>query len=243
MRKTPRGWIQIGESRTRGVARIRLGLKPSRDSRATSQRDSPIWIQPLGVFRYRRRRQRCIKVILGHCSTGLLEWYPVARRRRVMVRSHRRRPMRRISWEFNLGLGTEIYKYESFSATIGLPVCRAGFKILPMAPCVTPVIRSISTTCQRLSWESLTLSCNILAEIWRGIVWILQNLDQKVASTDGIRVKMIPFAHSVDLPRWFLMNAHSKLHEMNRKGDSLSKSIETTSTNWSHMFRDQLQAT
>ena len=54
MRKTPRGWIQIGESRTRGVARIPLGLKPSRDSRATSQRDSPIWIQPLGVFRYIR---------------------------------------------------------------------------------------------------------------------------------------------------------------------------------------------
>ena len=53
MRKTPRGWIQIGESRTRGVARIPLGLKPSRDSRATSQRDSPIWIQPLGVFSYR----------------------------------------------------------------------------------------------------------------------------------------------------------------------------------------------
>ena len=52
MQKTPRGWIQIGESRTRGVARIPLGLKPSRDSRATSQRDSPIWIQPLGVFRY-----------------------------------------------------------------------------------------------------------------------------------------------------------------------------------------------
>ena len=54
MRKTPRGWIQIGESRTRGVARIPLGLKPSRDSRATSQRDSPIWIQPLGVFRYKK---------------------------------------------------------------------------------------------------------------------------------------------------------------------------------------------
>ena len=52
MRKTPRGWIQIGESRTRSVARIPLGLKPSRDSRATSQRDSPIWIQPWGVFRY-----------------------------------------------------------------------------------------------------------------------------------------------------------------------------------------------
>ena len=51
-RKTPRGWIQIGESRTRGVARIPRGLTPSRDSRTTSQRDSPIWIQPLGVFRY-----------------------------------------------------------------------------------------------------------------------------------------------------------------------------------------------
>ena len=42
MRKSPRGWVQIGESRTRGVARIPLGLKPSRDSRATSQRNSPI---------------------------------------------------------------------------------------------------------------------------------------------------------------------------------------------------------
>ena len=50
--KDPRGWIQIGECRTRGVARILLGLKPSRDSRATFQRDSPIWIQPLGVFCY-----------------------------------------------------------------------------------------------------------------------------------------------------------------------------------------------
>ena len=55
--ETPRGWIQIGESRTRGVARIPLGLKPSRDSRATSRWDSPIWIQPLGVFRYRMKMQ------------------------------------------------------------------------------------------------------------------------------------------------------------------------------------------
>ena len=65
MRKTPRGWIQIGESRTRGVARIPLGLKPSRDSRATSQRDSPIWIQPLGVFRYR---------IGNFCGMVLILW-------------------------------------------------------------------------------------------------------------------------------------------------------------------------
>ena len=46
--KDPSG---LDSDRTRGVARILLGLKPSRDSRATSQRDSPIWIQPLRVFR------------------------------------------------------------------------------------------------------------------------------------------------------------------------------------------------
>ena len=61
MRKSPRGWIQIGESRTWGVARIPLGLKPSRDSRATSQRNSPIWIQPLGVFRFTRNRYNLVK--------------------------------------------------------------------------------------------------------------------------------------------------------------------------------------
>ena len=77
MRKTPRGWIQIGESRTRGVARIPLGLKPSRDSRATSQRDSPIWIQPLGVFRYKRIWIRSYKAkwkitfIFGRCHRSL----------------------------------------------------------------------------------------------------------------------------------------------------------------------------
>ena len=42
----------MGESRTRGAATIPLGLKPSQDSRAPYQRDSSIWIQPLGVFRY-----------------------------------------------------------------------------------------------------------------------------------------------------------------------------------------------
>ena len=66
MGKTPRGWLQIGESRTRGVARIPLRLKPSRDSRATSQRDSPIWIQPLGVSRYitsyRMSRHKCVDI-------------------------------------------------------------------------------------------------------------------------------------------------------------------------------------
>ena len=62
MRKSPRGWIQIGESHTRGVARIPPGLKPSRDSRATSQRNSPIWIQPLGVFRYTRNMYNLVKL-------------------------------------------------------------------------------------------------------------------------------------------------------------------------------------
>ena len=58
--KDPQGWIQISESHTRGAAGILLGLKPSRDSRTTSQRDSPIWIQPLGVFRYRRSLQQSV---------------------------------------------------------------------------------------------------------------------------------------------------------------------------------------
>ena len=52
MGKTPQGWIQIGESCTRGVAGILLRLKPLQDSHATPQRDSPILIQPLGDFRY-----------------------------------------------------------------------------------------------------------------------------------------------------------------------------------------------
>ena len=51
--KDPSGWIQIGESCTQGVARIPLGLNPSHDSRAISQRDSPLVIQPFGVFRYK----------------------------------------------------------------------------------------------------------------------------------------------------------------------------------------------
>ena len=33
------------------------------DSRATSQRDSPIWIQPLGVFRYRSGHEIAAKGI------------------------------------------------------------------------------------------------------------------------------------------------------------------------------------
>ena len=53
----PSGLDPGRESRTRGVARISLGLKASRDSHDTSQRDSLTWIQPLGVSRYKSRRQ------------------------------------------------------------------------------------------------------------------------------------------------------------------------------------------
>ena len=55
MWKTPLGWIQIGESCTRGVARILLGLKSLRDSRATCQQYSLIWVQPRRVFHYRKK--------------------------------------------------------------------------------------------------------------------------------------------------------------------------------------------
>ena len=69
--KTPLGWIQIGESRIRGVARIPLRLKPSRDSRTTSQRDSPIWIQPLGVFRYKRVTGKCMNEFITCHACGV----------------------------------------------------------------------------------------------------------------------------------------------------------------------------
>ena len=77
--KDPSGWIQIGESRTRGVTRIPLGLKPSRDSRATSQQDSPIWIQPLRVFRFRCRvLAKAIKlnITLGPHEAGVWAKHP-----------------------------------------------------------------------------------------------------------------------------------------------------------------------
>ena len=88
-RKTPRGWIQIGESRTRGVARIPLRLKPSRDSRDTSQRDSPIWIQPLGgVFRYK--------------STAIRLW------------SCKRHPIAH-PWGWGIGCPLWVLKYDQYS--------------------------------------------------------------------------------------------------------------------------------
>ena len=36
-------------------------------------------------------------------------------------------------------------------------------------------------------------------------------------------------------------SAHSKLHEMYSQGNPLPKSIQTISSNWVHMFRNQLQ--
>ena len=56
------------------------------------------------------------------------------------------------------------------------PVCRIRFKNLLMAPCVTPVIQAIPI-CRRASRDSLTMSCNISPEIWRGIVWTFHNPD------------------------------------------------------------------
>ena len=50
-----------------------------------------------------RWRRWCTKVSLGHRS-GLWEWYAAARRRRVMVRTGRRRPVRRINWALYLRL-------------------------------------------------------------------------------------------------------------------------------------------
>ena len=51
LRKTPRGWIQIGESRWEVARESREGFSPSGILATPRVRDSPIWIQPRGVFR------------------------------------------------------------------------------------------------------------------------------------------------------------------------------------------------
>ena len=81
--------------------------------------------------------------------------------------------------------------------------CLTHYKILLRAPCVTPIIRAISTCWSPLR-ESLTMICNISPEIWRGIVW--QNPDRHVISIDGIPVNLTSSIPSADLPHWFLTN-------------------------------------
>ena len=51
-RKTPRGWIQIGESRWEVARESREGFSPSGILATPRVRDSPIWIQSRGVFRF-----------------------------------------------------------------------------------------------------------------------------------------------------------------------------------------------
>ena len=45
------GWIQIGESRWEVARESREGFSPSGILATPRVRDSPIWIQPRGVFR------------------------------------------------------------------------------------------------------------------------------------------------------------------------------------------------
>ena len=51
-RKTPRGWIQIGEFRWEVARESRKGFSPSGILATPRVRDSPIWIQSRGVFRF-----------------------------------------------------------------------------------------------------------------------------------------------------------------------------------------------
>ena len=86
---------------------------------------------------------------------------------------------------------------------LGDPVHSAHFKILLLAPCVTPVIWAISIW-WRPSHESCTMSYNISSEIKPGIVWTKSR--PEVVSTDDIQVSLTTFAPSGDLPPWLLMN-------------------------------------
>ena len=134
---------------------------------------------------YWRWCQWCTKVSLEH-RTGLQEWYHAVRRCRMMVSTDRQCPVRRIIWPLYLRLEWNILgriilsKYRSSwgveilwrwprGLRFGGPVCHARFKMLLMAPYVTPVIRAISTW-RHLSQENLTMTCNASTEIWRGIV-------------------------------------------------------------------------
>ena len=48
----PQGWIQIGESHWEVARESREGFSPSAILATPRMRDSPIWIQPRGVFRF-----------------------------------------------------------------------------------------------------------------------------------------------------------------------------------------------
>ena len=56
-------------------------------------------------------------------------------------------------------------------------------------------------------------------------------------STESNHIRPLSWPSSLT----FNKSAHSKLHEMCSQGNSLLKSIQTTSRNWGHMFRNQLQ--
>ena len=85
----------------------------------------------------------------------------------------------------------------------------------------------------------LTMHCSISPEIRHDIVWILQNPDQEVVSTDrfwGNLTTFAPFSWPTTLAS--KKAAHLKLHEIYFRGNSLPKSIQVTSRNWSHLFRN-----
>ena len=103
-----------------------------------------------------RRRHRFTKVSLRH-RPHLWEWYPAARRCRVMVHTDRRSVVRRSSCSLNLGLNRNllahiILKKYRFSRCVeilwrwprglwlGDPVYHICFEILLTAPCMTTVI-------------------------------------------------------------------------------------------------------
>ena len=91
--------------------------------------------------------------------------------------------------------------------------------------------------------KEIAMSCNISPEIWRGIVYLGKNPDQKSLFNqwDSSESNLIrTFSWPATLP--FNEYAHSKLHEMYSQGLFLLKSIQPTSRNWDHIFRNKLQS-
>ena len=122
------------------------------------------------------------------------------------------------------------------------PGCCILFKILLMAPCVTPASQAISIyRCP--SWENLNIICNISPEIWRGIVWTLQDSDPRPESHFNWwdRVNLTRFAPLAGLPPWFLKNRSFKVAWNVFTGQFLTEIHSDHLQNSGHMFRNQLQ--
>ena len=112
----------------------------------------------------------------------------------------------------------------------GNPDCSACFKILPMEPCVTPVIRAIST-CRCPLPESLIMSCNI--SLKNGVQCLNFSKYKPEGCLNRLDSNEYNYSHCLSWPTTLSSNesVQLKLHEIYSQGNSLPKFIRTTPRN------------